>query len=246
MNTELYDKLARATKYYTVESELHEQISEQKSKIETLKRLTFEEKLRKEKPLTILMIITGLPIVPCSVILALSIIITIVEPKYFDGAIAIGSILGPILAIALAFQLLRLILQKKLDNKYATIDKQIVQPKIEKAQKTIEELIETERSFKKEHYEWIGFLPSRYRDLTACSFMLVAVADGEAYTFQEAMSLYDEQLHRWKVENAIRKNAETQEYIARSLDELNTLQEETNDRLRRIQEDQYFYYMHKK
>ena len=76
--------------------------------------------------------------------------------------------------------------------------------------------------------------------------MLVAVADGEAYSFQEAMCLYDEQLHRWKMEAAARKNAEAQEQIARSLDELNALQEETNDRLRRIQEDQYFYYMHKK
>lgn len=48
----------------------------------------------------------------------------------------------------------------------------------------------------------IQFVPANYRYLIAVQYMLEAFQNQRADTFKEAINLYEEQLHRWKLENA--------------------------------------------
>ena len=48
----------------------------------------------------------------------------------------------------------------------------------------------------------IQFIPENYRYSIAVQYMLDAFRNQRADTFKEAINLYEEQLHRWKLENA--------------------------------------------
>ena len=75
--------------------------------------------------------------------------------------------------------------------------------------------------------------------------MLLAVSNGRADTLKEAMNLYEEQLHRWKLEQYARQSAEIQEYCARAMDELNSKQAKTNEHLKNIEFMQFINYYNK-
>jgi hypothetical protein len=64
-------------------------------------------------------------------------------------------------------------------------------------------------------------------------------------TFKILDSLYEEQLHRWRLEDAAQNSMEAQEYIALALDELNDRQAETNAHLSAIEQMQFIEYIHK-
>ena len=76
----------------------------------------------------------------------------------------------------------------------------------------------------------------QYRNLQAVSFMLVAVSNGRADSLKEVYNLYEEQLHRWKLEDAAMGNAQVQEYIANAITE-------TNTRLKHIEFMQFMQYL---
>lgn len=59
--------------------------------------------------------------------------------------------------------------------------------------------------------ELLAFLPETYRTSEAACYMLLAVKDGRADTLKEAMNLYEEQLHRWKMEKLAANSARMQQ-----------------------------------
>ena len=65
--------------------------------------------------------------------------------------------------------------------------------------------------------ELLAFLPDTYRNTEAACYMLLAVKDGRADTLKEAMNLYEEQLHRWKMEKLAANSARMQQIHMESM-----------------------------
>ena len=89
----------------------------------------------------------------------------------------------------------------------------------------------------------VGFLPEKYRNLQATHFMLNAVGDGRAETLKEAFNLYEEQLHRWRMEGAAQQAADVQ---AMAADEMRAQMAEANARLASIENLKWIEYIHGK
>ena len=75
--------------------------------------------------------------------------------------------------------------------------------------------------------ELLTFLPETYRNAEAVCFMLLAVKDGRADTLKEAMNLYEEQLHRWKMEKLAANSARMQQIHTETMQ--STMQEIANN-----------------
>lgn len=67
-------------------------------------------------------------------------------------------------------------------------------------EKTIDQLMEERHVFEKRNIGVLDFLPDIYRTQLAAAFMERAVRTGRADTLKEAMNLYEEQMHRWTLE----------------------------------------------
>lgn len=113
---------------------------------------------------------------------------------------------------------------------------------IAEMEKSISDIRKAIDKFVEENQQVLKFLPGQYRNLQATSFMLLAVKNQRADTLKEAINLYEEQLHRWRLEDAARQTAETQACLAMAVDELNSQQAETNAHLRTIEFMQYMQY----
>lgn len=83
--------------------------------------------------------------------------------------------------------------------------------------------------------ELLAFLPETYRNAEAACFMLLAVKDGRADTLKEAMNLYEEQLHRWKMEKLAANSARMQqihmEAMQSAMQEIANNQQQIQDQL---------------
>ena len=83
--------------------------------------------------------------------------------------------------------------------------------------------------------ELLAFLPETYRNAEAACYMLLAVKDGRADTLKEAMNLYEEQLHRWKLEKLAANSARMQQIhmasMQAALQEISNNQSQIQDQL---------------
>lgn len=86
----------------------------------------------------------------------------------------------------------------------------------------------------------IEFLPEPYRNYQATSYMAIAVGKGRADTFKEAANLYEEQLHRWRLESINEKIAAQNWAIQNNLANLGQQQAESNKLLRSIEALEFF------
>lgn len=77
----------------------------------------------------------------------------------------------------------------------------------------------------------LDFVPMEYRDDLAIAYMELVVKTGRAETLKEAMNLYEEQLHRWRLEKQGQQLLE-QEAIRTAM--MNERLEEINSNQRRI------------
>ncbi len=66
--------------------------------------------------------------------------------------------------------------------------------------KAIDRLVDENIAFSKKNSVVLDFLPDIYRTPLAVAFMERAVRTGRAETLKEAINLYEEQLHRWTLE----------------------------------------------
>lgn len=79
--------------------------------------------------------------------------------------------------------------------------KNVATPAIQKIRKKIRELeTELERFLKDNRYV-LEFLPDDYRDTLSVGYMEECVRNLRAETLKEALNLYEEQKHRWAMEN---------------------------------------------
>lgn len=63
----------------------------------------------------------------------------------------------------------------------------------------------------------ISFIPADYRYPLAVNYLVQCFRDSRAETMNEALSMFDEQLHRWKMENAQQQMIEQQNAQLRQL-----------------------------
>ena len=67
-------------------------------------------------------------------------------------------------------------------------------------EKAIDHLIDESGNFARENLNVLDFLPDIYRTQLAAAFMERVVRTGRADTLKEAINLFEEQLHRWTLE----------------------------------------------
>ncbi|MDW2796486.1 hypothetical protein RZO55_02680 [Clostridium boliviensis] len=72
---------------------------------------------------------------------------------------------------------------------------------LEKAVARSNELKQRIESVIKEKIEIISLIPEKYRYPLATSYLTEVIECGRADTMKEALNLYEEQLHRWRMEN---------------------------------------------
>lgn len=75
-------------------------------------------------------------------------------------------------------------------------------------------------AFKTHNSRFVQFLPQKYRNMTATQWMANAVANRRADTLKEVINLYEEQLHRWEMENIGREMAYQSAQIEKRLNNI--------------------------
>ena len=232
MNKELYNSLASATRYCQLVEQGLELIQDKQEEVKRIE-IKHNEKMEKKRfPLWICLylcfpLLTGI----------YELIELIVG--YNDVIAALWLVL---MVFGIVYPIIKL---KKIKKEFIIIYQNETKPQMEKCLDEIEEIKEAMEKFGETNKHLLAFLPSKYRNLEATSYMLMVVSDGRAETLKEAMNLYEEQLHRWKMEDLAQKNAEIQEYMADALDELNARQAETNAHLSAIEQMEFIEYMHR-
>ncbi len=78
-------------------------------------------------------------------------------------------------------------------------------------EKAIDQLISESKAFSEKNRVVLDFLPDIYRSQLAAAFMERTVRTGRADTLKEAINLYEEQLHRWTLEEQGRRMLQQKE-----------------------------------
>ena len=228
MDEKLYADLAAATKYYLIGNEFEERIQKEEENIKELNEHYIDKKQQKTYFRNLIFSYGATGAIFGGAILIIC--ICLIFSGEFDISIILGftAIVAAIailsLFVAITFKAARNKAAKECDEEYQT---QII-PKINESQNNIDELKKNLAAFKKDNSHILDFLPMTYRNMQAVSFMFLAVSDGRADSLKEAMNLYEEQLHRWKLEEA-------QGYYNRAINELNSRQALTNAHLQAIE-----------
>lgn len=231
MDQKLYADLAVATKFYFVELDFKERIKNENKNITNLR------KYAKEKNNSTDYAAPGGFVVLVCIVALLFLIAAIIAGEKHAAIIALIAFF-----IALAVSIVLFSIANRIDKKHKNEYETIILPKINMSLHNIESLEKDLETFKTEHGYVLDFLPETYRNAPAVSFMFLVISNGRADTLKEAMNLYEEQLHRWKLEAYAHQSAETQEYCSRAMEELNSKQAQTNEHLRAIEFMQYVNY----
>lgn len=229
MNTELFSDLYRASEYYRVCNIYNEKITNLRTSIQTCKNNYIELKSKKKSPsvANIFLIMFGI----CFGIVFLS-----------DSEIRIIGIIGVGLIISIViFNILRC---KAYNNKHSNqADKLWYEkwgPTIAQAEKEIQKANQRLTKYKADHSNCLNFLPSQYRNYSATSYMAIVVRNGRADTFKEAANLYEEQLHRWRMEQINEQIAAQNWAIQNNLASLGQQQAEANKLLKEIENLEFY------
>lgn len=81
----------------------------------------------------------------------------------------------------------------------------------ENNEKTIDRLVDERNNFAEKNNSVLDFLPDIYRSQLAAAFMERVVRTGRAETLKEAINLFEEQLHRWTLEEQGRQMLQQKE-----------------------------------
>ena len=236
MDKELYQKLAGATKYLQLVEDGCALILSKQEEAKELEKNHKAQRYKKKAPFEkFIWIFSWLSLVSFIGIIGA----IIVKSVYYTIIISL------LFALFLSIFIFIIVSEKRVDKKFAVIYENETKPKIMSCISDIEQIKEAVERFGEANKHVLDFLPHKYRNLEAASYMLMVVVDQRAETFKEALNLYEEQLHRWRLEDAAQNSIEAQEYIALALDELNDRQAETNAHLSAIEQMQFIEYIHK-
>ena len=238
MVNDLQESFAKATRYFQIGEQLENQITEQENAIYEIKMKFRREKGSKTKIWAVLFYLGCAAAVFFTLVFAVYLIGGLVESGSSLSAVFITGCFS--IFILVIFLLLVVIVSKaklrkeeKIYNRKYELE---VEPILCAEQKKLDEMERQVELFAKENFHLVEFLPMQYRNLQAISFMLVAISNGRADSLKEVFNLYEEQLHRWKLEDAAMETAQTQEYIANAINE-------TNTRLKHIEFMQFMQYL---
>lgn len=92
-----------------------------------------------------------------------------------------------------------------------------VKKDLEKAIKRSEELIGKIKGILHEKEEIIDIIPQKYRYPLAAKFFVEVLENGRADSMKEAMNLFEEQLHRWKMESKMEQVLKNQQAESNAL-----------------------------
>lgn len=229
MNSKLFSDLYSASEYYRVCNTYHEKIANSKTNIQNCKNNYIELKGKKKNPSVANIFLVMFGVVTCLTFLP-------------DAEIRPAGILIAIaIALVVIFNILRC---KSYNDKHSKqADKLWYDkwgPAIAQAEKDIQKANQRLMKYKADHYNCINFLPNQYQNYSATSYMAIAVRNGRADTFKEAANLYEEQLHRWRMEQINEEIAAQNWAIQNNLASLGQQQAETNKLLKDIENLEFY------
>ena len=108
---------------------------------------------------------------------------------------------------------------------------QVYEPIAQECEENIKALIKERNTFANENKHIVLFLPQEYRNATAVIYMEQAVRNCRADSLKEAINLYEDQLHKWKIEQQNQELLDQQALQNYLLEE----QRDAMDRMRREQ-----------
>jgi len=134
------------------------------------------------------------------------------------------------IAVVVGFAMMRISKKKHkaVDHKFDDLYNGTLLPQLNELEHKMNQIVDYSNDFEDENSSVLEVVPSTYRNFIAISYMLIAVENGRADNLKDAINLYEEQLHRWKLEDAAHQSMQAQEYTALALEELNKRQAETN------------------
>lgn len=230
MNQDLYNKLIVALGYCKEDHRLTSEINEITETVDGAKEEFFAE--REKKKATVLT--AGSVISMINILVGIFIVAGVINKSVFF------SILSAVVFVGL------FILSRKLTKIYRQYDakteekwKNFIDVENAVVVRHLGELCVAREKFRKEFGEFVEFIPAKYRNLQAVSYFLTMVQDERADSMKEAMRMYDEQLHRWKMENSAARTAQAQEFEAAAMMVLNSQQAQSNQYLRQIRDAEY-------
>ncbi len=228
MNEALFDQLYDASEYFRI-SNIYEQIKDRymNDQLDCMGKYR-EMKERKESPV--------LANVFCMIFSFLPIMIGL------GGEAMIFTLIG--LFMLIGFPIINTIRCKKVSEKYVkeaeefwnTEGGYICAEDEENYDRADREL----KKFQQENQFILDFLPQSYRNYLATLYMAKAVADERAESLKEAINLYEEQLHRWEMENINREIAIQNEQVINQLSNIYDQQRRTNSQLRNIEALEFY------
>ncbi len=243
MNKELRDDLAFAVEYFRKGEFFEEQYEGQEKKIQNAEQ-QFQNEERKGQILFDLLRVASIIVLVFAGLVILATAIMIFGDTGFNKTdhfilktLPLGIIVSIALLVYLKFH------EKAHDKKFKEIYAIQVQPIIDAAKAEMENIENQVMEYVKENLHRIEFIPMRYRNLSAISFFYDAISDCLADTLKEASNLYEEYLHRCRLEETAQEALAEQRF---AMNELIRQQDETNRRLRDIQNAQYWDYLNRK
>lgn len=240
MNENLFNDLYNASEYYRICNAYDEIIKRYNTDIWHCEEKYGQIKSKKDSPLVI-----NIASILIGLFLFLQGYAFVISDHSFIKIIGVVLwILGSLaLIIVPIFNTIRC---KKSVNKYAKIADNLwyseLGPIVAEDKKNIKKAKGELTRFKLNNRDCVEFLPQEYRNYQATSYMALAVGKRRADTFKEAANLYEEQLHRWRIEQINEEIAYQNMAINNNLSNIYNQQIETNKRLRNI-EDLEFYNM---
>lgn len=237
------EALGRATRYFQIIEAFCESIDDEEATAQSLQANYEYEKEKSEKVPRIIHDLLKVALVFGCIFLGLVVLVAIFGVKATTFDIITITVLGIVCLVAFFIQKYLANWLKKNEEAYNKKYENEIKPQIEETQRNTDALTKKAEQFISENIHYIEFLPMQYRNLQAVTFMYLAVGNGRADTLKEAINLYEEQLHRWKLEEYAQEAAEAEAYMASALDELNTRQAETNAHLQAIEFIEYLNYL---
>lgn len=243
MNKQLCDDLAIVTSCFEECQKMEDGILTEQAKVALAATELKEERDKRDNIPTIMYMVGTIAFYVCLVCVAVGLLLAILkDTSYFIGVLefAVPMIIGYFLRF----------MGKKLEsaNEKAYKDRLSaeVKPIADEANKNIAIIKAAMNDFISKNARYIEMIPEKYRNLEAVSYMYLAVCNGRADTLKEVINLYEEQLHRWRLEASAQQAAEAQEFTAMALDELNRQQAKTNNHLQTIEYLEYLNYLNNK
>lgn len=233
MNEKLFDDLYNASEYFRI-SNIYEQIKERymNDELDAHNKYT-DMKQRKESPL-----------LPNAISIIFGLFILLICTAVEGSGAAFFLLIGVFLTVG--FPLINSGRCKKVTERYQkeaddwwyaeggyiTAEDE---KNYEKAQRELD-------AFQTSNQHVLEFLPPRYRNYLATQYMALAVANCRADSLKEAINLYEEQLHRWELEQTAQSIAAYNAQIEENLANIYAQQVRTNRTLQNM-ENMELYWM---